>query len=178
MKKILSLIFALSLITGVSMAQTEGAVRKISIGADFALPTGDLALSTNLGYGASIQGEYNLRPQLNVTASAGYLLMKYSQTYRDIWEPWGYEFKDSSVFPVKAGLKYYFKKNYYGTAEGGAAITSETGRATALALAAGAGASFAVSNHNAVELGLRYELWSMNGNSTFVGIRAAYSFGF
>ena len=61
MKKI---ILSFAIIIGIALtanAQTEGAVNKISIGADFLYPTtGQLADSYQLGYGGVINGEYKV----------------------------------------------------------------------------------------------------------------------
>lgn len=167
-----------SFVTVMAQTQSSAAVHKVSIGAELAFPTGDLATSYGFGYGVSAQGEYNVLPNLNATISGGYLELAYSKLYKDLWQPWlDYKLKNTVVYPVKAGAKYYFGKRYYSAAEVGAAITSEEGRATALSFAGGFGTSIAISPKSSVDVGARYEVWSMNGTTTFIGVRAAYSFG-
>lgn len=183
MKKLL---LSFALIVGLGLAanaQEQSVVNKVSIGAEFAFPTGGLAELYGFGYGASLQGEYNLLPNqlpnLNVTASVGYLELAYSKLYKGIWEPWmDTKIKNTIIYPVKAGAKYYFGKRYYGAAEVGAAITTEKGRATALSFAGGFGTSLAISAKSSVDVGARFEAWSMNGTTGFIGLRAAYAFGF
>lgn len=92
------------------------------------------------------------------------------------------EFKDLGVknsgnIPVKGGIKYYFGDYFYGAGELGAVFSTKTGGGTAFAYAPTLGASFALSDKMAVDLGLRYEGWSNNGTSSFFGIRAALAFG-
>lgn len=180
MKPFKLILLLISCLFSTVMAQTQktAAEHKVSVGAEFAFPTGDLATSYGYGYGASIQGEYNVLPNLNATVSGGYLELAYSKLYKDLWEPWlDYKLKNTVVYPVKVGGKYYFGKRYYSAAEVGAAITTEEGRATALSFAGGFGSSLAISAKSSIDLGARFEVWSMNGTTTFVGLRAAYSFG-
>ena len=140
MKKLL---LSLAIILGIAFttkAQKEGAVNKISIGGDFLYPTtGLLKDSYNLGYGGTLQGEYNVYKKLNLTLSAGYLAMVYKQEVKDIY---------ALTFPDSTKNDISYPKS-------------------------------------SIDVGVRYEGWSsyVESNtktkiSTFVGLRAAYSFGF
>ena len=87
-------------------------------------------------------------------------------------------------YPIKAGIKYYFGK-IYGAAEGGIAISLAKNRNSSFVFAGGVGTSFSVSQKSNIDVGIRYEGWSsyVESNtktkiSTFVGLRAAYAFGF
>jgi len=172
------LILSLALITGLTYAasaQTEGAVRKLSIGAEFGLPTEKN--SDALFVGGSLQFEQPVAKGLNVTASGGYLSLMATGDSKDVLKAIG---APTSVgyIPLKGGLKYYFGGNFYGAAEAGAAIGTEDGAGTSFAFGPTLGASFSIADKSALDFGVRYENWSKNGNSTgFIGLRAAFSFG-
>ena len=172
------LILSLALITGLTYAasaQTEGAVRKLSVGAEFGLPTEKN--SDEILVGGSLQFEQPVAKSLNVTVSAGYLSDMYTGDAKDALKAAG--FKTSYGFvPLKAGAKFYFGGNFYGAGEVGAAIGTDDGTGTALILAPTLGASFSVADKSSLDFGLRYENWSKDGNSTgFIGLRAAFAFG-
>ncbi len=182
MKKIVG---SLALIIGLSfsaLAQDETPKYKVSLGGEFLYVIGNAVEFHNVGYGASLQGEYKLTPKLNVTASGGYISLGVSKLYKDIYSPWLTEsIKNPILYPVKAGLKYNFHKKIYAAAEAGAAIApSNAIRATSFAYAGGLGTNFEVSSKSSIDVGVRYEAWSLNANNTysFVGLRAAYVFGF
>lgn len=175
MKKLL---LSFALIAGLGFAasaQTEGAVKKMSIGAEFAIPTesnSDLWIA-----GGSLQVEFPVAKSLNVTGSAGYLNLMLTGDTKDFVKALGGS-TSSGVIPLKAGAKFYFGGNFYGAGEVGAAISTEDGAGTALALAPTLGASFSVGNKSSLDFGIRYENWSKNGSSSgIVGLRAAYAFG-
>lgn len=181
-KLILSITFILGL-TFIVNAQTEGAVNKISLGGDFLYPTtGLLKDSYNLGYGASLEGEYNVLKNLNITLSAGYLSMAYKQQVIDAnpGEP-----KTNSYFPAKLGVKYYFN-NFYAAASSGVAVSLSDNINSAFIYEGGIGRAFSVSPKSNIDFGLAFKGWtsyisSINtkpSTSSFVGLRAAYSFGF
>lgn len=165
-----TLLLALTLVVGLGLianAQTEGAVKKISIGAEGALPTSG-KFSDFLMAGASLQFEQPIAQSFNLTVSAGYirvfLTLKRASSAID-------------YVPVKAGGKYYFGSNFYGAGEVGAAFKTGNGGGTAFAFAPGLGASFAIADQSSLDFGLRYETWSNNGATSFFGLRAAFAFG-
>ncbi|WP_199140807.1 hypothetical protein [Pedobacter sp. ASV12] len=171
MKKLL---LSLALVAGLGLAasaQTEGAVSKLSVGAEFALPVGDLSTGYSLGYGGSLQYEHTVAKSFNLTGSAGYISMSPKKEWKDLG------FKNQGTIPVKVGGKYYFGGNFYGVAELGAAFSTETGGSTAFAYSPGLGASFSVADKSSLDFGVRYEGWSNNGTASFVGLRLAYAFG-
>jgi hypothetical protein len=179
------LILSLAVVIGLAFtakAQTEGAVNKISIGGDFLYPTtGLLADSYNLGYGASLEGEYNIWRKLNITLSASYLKMAYKQEVKDAY-PEG--ISDDVYYPVNLGGKYYFEK-FYVSANSGIALSFDDGRNSVFIYSAGLGKAFSVAPKSNIDFGLTFRGWtsyiSSNNTkpstSTFVGLRAAYSFG-
>ncbi|MCZ4244495.1 hypothetical protein [Pedobacter punctiformis] len=172
MKKVLLSLLMVAGLGLVASAQTEGAVNKISVGPDFLLPVGDNGSNLSLGYGGSVQGEFNVATSLNLTASAGYISIAPKKEWKDLGAT------NTGVIPVKAGVKYYFGGNFYGAAELGAAIFTDEGAGTAFSYAPTLGTSFSVSDKSSIDLGIRYEGWSKNSTTlSFVGIRAAFAFG-
>ena len=175
MKKILLSLFMIAGLSYVASAQTEGAVQKLSIGAEFGLPT--KSNSDNLIIGGSLQYEHPVAKALSLTGSAGYLSNMVTGATRDALKLINAK-TSSGIVPLKAGAKYYFGGNFYAAGEVGAAIGTQTGSTTLLALAPTLGASFSVADKSSLDFGLRYENWSGNGGSTgFMGLRAAYAFG-
>jgi len=172
------LVLSLALVAGLGFAasaQTEGAVRKLSIGAEFGIPTEKN--SDALIAGGSLQFEQPIAKSLNLTVSGGYLSIMATGDTKDLLKAAGQK-TSYGIVPLKGGLKYYFGGNFYGAAEAGAAISTETGGTTSFAFGPTLGASFAVSDKSSLDFGLRYENWSNNGNSTgIIGLRAAFAFG-
>lgn len=152
---------------------------KLGIGAEFAFPTGDTNDAYKLGFGGSLQYQYPIAPQLNFTASAGYL----NFTGKDIGL--GLKIRDYAAIPVKLGLRYFLAENFYAGGELGAAFGTSDGAGTAFVYTPGLGVEFPVSDKGSIDLGARYEGWS-NGDykagdqihiKNFVGLRLAYNFG-
>ena len=182
MKKLLGSLVLIISLSFSALAQDEGPKYKVSLGGEFLYVIGNAVEFHNVGYGASLQGEYKLSPKLNVTASGGYISLGVSKLYNDIYSPWlNGSVKSPILYPVKAGLKYKFHKKIYAAAEAGAAIAEPNAvRGTSFAYAGGLGTNFEVSSKSSIDVGIRYEGWSLNTNNTysFVGLRAAYVFGF
>jgi len=176
MKKLL---LSLALVAGLGFAanaQTEGAVRKLSVGAEFGLPVGDFS-EDNMFAGGSLQYEHPVAKSLNLTVSGGYLVNFLTGDAKSFAESLGAK-TSAGYIPLKAGAKYYFGGNFYGAGELGASIGTENGAGTAFAFAPGIGASFSVADKSSLDFGVRYENWSQDGGSRgFIGIRAAYAFG-
>jgi len=171
------LVLSLVLVAGLGFAanaQTEKAVRKLSIGAEFGLPTSG---SDELLVGGSLQFEQPIAKSLNFTVSAGYLSDMITGDSKKALQAFGLP-TSYGIVPIKAGAKYYFGGNFYGAGEVGAAISTTSGGGTAFAIAPTLGASFSVAKSSSLDFGLRYENWSREGNSSgFMGLRAAYVFG-
>ncbi|WP_199119498.1 outer membrane beta-barrel protein [Pedobacter sp. ASV28] len=175
MKKLL---LSLALIGGLGFAanaQTEGAVRKLSVGAEFGFPTGD-GSKDNLIVGGSLQYEHPVAKSFNITGSAGYLSNIITGDSKKLLEAFGQK-TSYGYIPVKAGGKYYFGGNFYGAAELGATFATASGQGTAFTYAPGLGASFSLADKSSLDFGVRYETWSKDGSSSFVGLRLAYAFG-
>lgn len=156
-------------------AQTQGAVEKLSIGADFGLPTRQF--SHSIIAGASIQYERPIAKALNLTANAGYSSVIVTGSLRNYLKSTGAS-TSTGVVPLKIGGKYYFGGIFYGGAELGAAINTGLGGGASFIYAPSFGTSFSVGSKSSLDFGLRYENWSKNGSSSsFIGLRTAFAFG-
>lgn len=167
MKKLL---LSLTLVAGLAIAanaQTEGAVRKLSIGGEVGLPTKE-GFKDVMMAGASLQFEQPVAKSFNFTLSAGYTSM--FSTLKNVSYNIDY-------VPVKAGGKYYFGSNFYGAGEVGATFKTGNGGGTAFSFAPALGASFSIADKSSLDFGLRYETWSKDGSLSFLGLRAAFAFG-
>ncbi|MGE6218969.1 outer membrane beta-barrel protein [Nubsella zeaxanthinifaciens] len=175
-KTVLSLLLLAGL--GVAANAQQGATNKISAGLELALPTGDNADVFSFGYGASLQGEFNVAKNLNLTANAGYLSFRLKKEIKELLESFGEDTKGSGAIPLKAGAKYFFAGKFYGQAEVGAAISTDEDGGTAFSYAPGIGLNLPISEKTIVDLGIRYENWRKDGiGSSFFGLRAAVAFG-
>ncbi|WP_410222394.1 outer membrane beta-barrel protein [Pedobacter sp.] len=143
---------------------------KIGVGADFAFPMGSFGDFYNFGVGGSLNYQAPIASKLNFVGEAGYLSFT---TKKDAF---GNTFSSGSI-PVKAGVRYFIAENFYGQAQLGAAFSTETGGGTAFLYAPTLGVEFPVANKMAVDFGARYEGWSNNGTTSFIGLRAALNFG-
>lgn len=147
-------------------AQTEGAVQKLSIGAEVGLPTEEGTNGLMLA-GGSVYYEHPIAKSFNLTGAISYLTL--FSTEKNVTGSAGYT-------SLKAGGKYYFGGNFYAAGEVGATIQREGGIGL-FAFAPGLGASFSIANKSSLDFGLRFETWSKNGSASFMGLRAAYAFG-
>jgi len=148
-------------------AQTQGAVQKLSVGAEVGLLT-DQGTQNLLLAGGSVFYEHPIAKSFNLTGSIGYLSL--FSTQKDVPGSIGYT-------SIKAGGKYYFGGNFYAAGEVGATIQREGGIGL-FAFSPGLGASFSVAEKSSLDFGLRYENWSKDSNSNgFIALRAAYAFG-
>ncbi|MCX3264931.1 hypothetical protein [Pedobacter agri] len=167
MKKTSLAILAIIFLELNANAQTEGAVNKLSIGADIALPTTEGSKNILLA-GGSAYYEDPIAKSFNLTGSLGYLSM--FSTEKNVSGSLGFS-------SIKLGGKYYFGKNYYGALQAGVTLQREGG-VSYFAYSPGLGASFSVSSKSSLDFALRYENWSRDGSSLgLIGLRIAYAFG-
>jgi hypothetical protein len=177
MKKVILSVLTIAALNYSASAQSNNGNNKLSIGAELAIPTGNLSLIQSLGYGGSIQGEFVVAKSLALTGSAGYLTFAYKKEIKAGLKEAGIELDNQAGIPVKAGAKYYFGKLFYGAAELGASFSTSKDAGTAFVYAPTVGINLPISDKNNLDLGVRYESWSYEGASSFIGIRAAYAFG-
>jgi hypothetical protein len=170
MKKLLLVLAVLGGTAVSCFAQSSGGTAKFSIGVDAAIPTGTSSDIYNAGFGGSIKYEAPAATNLYVTVSAGYeaFMVKSEFTSLGIKSSYGF-------VPLKAGLKYYFMEDgtgFFGEAQIGAAISTESGGGTAFAYAPGLGYTV----DGGFEAGVRYEGWSKDGTFGQFALRLAYRF--
>jgi hypothetical protein len=148
---------------------------KLGIGAEFAFPTGSFGDAYDFGYGGSLQFQTPIANKLNFIATGGYLNFK----GKDIADIAGvtYKVEDRGFVPLKIGARYFIAENFYAGGELGAAIGTKSGSGTAFVYTPHIGVEFPVADKSTIDLGARYEAWSNNGTSRFVGLRLAYNFG-
>jgi len=184
MKSILTLIGLLCGLVFCANAQTSPtSAHKIfvRIGPEVLFPVGTTAELNGISPGVSLQGAYQILPQLELTLSAMAVSVPPSKLYRELWEPWyATKFKNSLFFPVKAGGRYQVLPRLFVAAQAGASIPKDSFREVSFAYEAGLGTSFKCSGRSAFEIAAKYEAWALNAHSvtSFLGLRAAYSFGF
>lgn len=167
MKKIVLALIGALILSVAAKAQTEGAVQKLSIGADVGIPTTEGGKDIMLA-GGSVYYEHPIAKSFNLTGSLGYLSM--FSTEKNASGSLGFS-------SAKLGGKYYFAGNYYAALQAGVTLQREGGIGF-FAYSPGLGASFSVANKSSLDFGLRYENWSKDGGSLgLMALRVAYAFG-
>ncbi|SDE19017.1 hypothetical protein [Pedobacter soli] len=155
-------------------SQQMGAKTKVSAGGALAFPTGKSAKTYRRGYGGSLVGEYNLKGNLNAVGYMGYMHFQYRKDVRARLENYGEDTHISGVIPLKVGLRYYFGGIYYAEVLGGSAFALGEHPYQAFTYSPALGACIPINNRFSADLGLRYESWIRNGESTsFYGARIA-----
>ncbi|SMC49965.1 outer membrane beta-barrel protein [Pedobacter africanus] len=176
MKKLflLTAIAGLFAISNVKAQDAAMSGPKLGIGAEFAFPMGDFGDGYKFGVGGSLQYQHPIANKLNLTGSAGYL----NFTGKEV-TVLGTTFKNEAIgfIPVKAGLRYFLAENIFVGGELGAVFGTKDGVGTAFAYSPGVGVEFPVADKSTIELGGRYEGWSNDGTSSFIGLRLAWNFG-
>ena len=104
-KTFLSIALVLGLISATTIANAQNG--RFSVGAEIALPMGDFADATSLGFGGSVRYEYPIGDNLGLCGTAGYLMFSGRSGN-------GVDLGDWTMIPVQAGLKYYFTDNQDG----------------------------------------------------------------
>lgn len=174
MKKV---IFALGLsfISAVSFAQSGN--NQIGVGADVAIPTGDLGDLSSIGIGGSIKGLYGIGSAGQITLSAGFLSFATKSEYEDLL---GADKITSTMIPILAGYRHNFNGFYaepqigygiYGAKIKGGMFDGSDSEG-AFTWAVGAGYVF-----NNLDFSARYQSATKDGTSqSFFGIRVGYLF--
>lgn len=168
-------LFLLTAIVGIfaftnASAQKDAAMSgpKLGIGAEFGFPMGNFGDISKFGVGGSLLYQHPVAPNLNLTLNAGYLSFKYKEIVSS---------GSAGFIPVKAGARYFVAENFYVNGELGAVFGTKDGSGTAFVYSPGLGVEFPVADKSSIDLGARYEGWSNNGTSSFIGLRAAFNFG-
>lgn len=145
---------------------------KLGLGVDFAFPMGKFGDLLDYGVGGTLLYQHPVTKNLSITGNVGYLKFTGKEVLK------GIRYKEGFV-PIKAGARYFFAENFYGTAEAGITISTADGNGTGTSFVyvPGLGLEFPVSDNGSVDLGVRYESWyRSNGTRSFIGIRVGYNF--
>lgn len=182
MKK-LTLSLAIMAIGFCATAQKSEQPLKFSVGVEAGLPiSSGFKDASSFGFGASAQGEYSAAEAVGVTLNAGFMAFP----GKKVDEGFGVTSKVKSTFiPVLAGAKIYFAEKFFAhaqlgmtfisqkvTLEGEGQTMSESANTSAFTYAPG----FGVQASENFEIELKYQSFSKGGTSSFIGLRAAYSF--
>lgn len=162
MKKVL---LATLLFVGVAATSFAQDAAKFSIGVEAGVPIGSTSNAYSFVIGGSLKYDLPIAESTAFTISAGYSSFQ-GKTIA------GFKIPAASFVPVKAGIKQYFSESFYGEAQVGAALSTQSGGGTAFAYSPGIGYKFS----DAVDLGVRYEAWSKNGTVSQIGVRLGFSF--
>lgn len=172
-------LFLIMAIAGFSIstnAQTKkgnnSGATNFSIGLEGGLPVGQYPKGFDNPYssvfGASLQVENHVAPEICLTLNAGYLSYGIKHVYQSTGG--GNRF---GVIPVMGGLKYYFSPSVFAHAQLGAGFGTSSGAKTSFAYSPGIGLNISQN----LDAELKYFALS-NSNATLgsVGLRLAYNF--
>ncbi|MBD1364180.1 hypothetical protein IDJ77_10200 [Mucilaginibacter sp. ZT4R22] len=160
MKKVLLAILLTGASAATCLAQKSGA-GKFSIGLELGTPTGDISNFYNLAVGGSVKYDVPIETGTTFNVSLGYTSLQGK-----------HNFGSTGFVPLKAGLKHYFDKGFYGEGQLGAAFSTEDNGGTFFAYSPGIGYTFA----GGFDIGVRYEAWSKNGTIGQFATRLAFNF--
>ncbi len=174
MKKVLLSVAIVAAAFGASAQKNDASKLKFSVGVEAAAPIGDFGDASSFGIGGSVQGDYWVAPELAITLNAGYInFIGKDQKFAVPGGTITVKGADFGLIPVLAGIKYNFTPQLYGSAQIGAAFSTESNGGTLLNYAPGVGYKF--SDH--VDALLKYTGYSKDSHtSSAVGVRVAYTF--
>lgn len=152
--------------TTVSNSSTGGGV-KFSIGAEAALPVGDISNIYSYVIGGSVKAEIPTANHTFLTLSAGYNAWMVKSDLKGLLGS-----SSTGFVPLKAGIKYYSDSNFFLEGQAGIVFSTESDGGHAFVFSPGIGYTF----NDGFEAGLRYEGWSNGGTTSQVGLRLAYRF--
>jgi hypothetical protein len=111
MKKALSVVVLLFLVSSVSLAQFGPAPGKMTLGpaVELSLPIGNFSDFAGFGFGGTARFEYGLQPNVALTANLGYLW--WSGESNDLWE------YSNHAIPILVGAKYMVGKQFFVSGE-------------------------------------------------------------
>lgn len=150
-------------------AKTSGV--SLSIGAELAIPTGDLSLVTPLGLGGSVKAVFPLSNVLGFTVSAGYQHYLKKNFF-------GERIGGFHGIPLKGGIRVNIDKGFYiepqaGYTSFGSSENPDAGYEGAFTYAGNVGYLI----NGKVDISIRYESATKGGSSlSHVGLRIAYNF--
>lgn len=139
---------------------------KFSVGANAALPIGDLADLSSFGAGIDAQGQYWFSEKLAATLDAGFTSLFGKG-----------DFKSTTLIPVRAGVRYIVSSPIYLTGKVGMGYMkyNATGVDGETAFGFAVGGGYKINNN--FDLGLTYDGYSKNSQSNgMINLRVGYTF--
>ena len=173
MKKIIITVVTIYCIIAMNTASAQDSKpeRKsssISIGAESAIPTGDLSLTTPLGLGGSVKGVFPIANFIDFTISAGYIYFLKKKIEDE-------SFGGFHSIPLKGGFRFMAGKGFYVEPQAGYSIFGSDGGGSSGAFTYAGNIGYLINNK--VDVSARYESATKEGSSlSHVGIRIAYNF--
>ncbi|HRN80038.1 MAG TPA: outer membrane beta-barrel protein [Ferruginibacter sp.] len=166
MKK-LFMIAAFTAASFATFAQEGGSTTKgfkFSVGANAALPIGDLADFSSFGAGVDIQGQYWFSDKVAATLDAGFTSL------------FGKDGADAtSLIPVRAGIRYMVADKFYLSGKVGMGSFKTKGFDATTAFGWAAGAGYQISSN--IDLGLTFDSYTKNSQTnSMVNLRVGYTF--
>jgi hypothetical protein len=172
-------LLAVAIFSGTSLkAQTTTeSPWRLGIGVEYGQPTGNLRHIFEGEYGGNIRLQYMASPGLGIMLTSGYdnffggNKMNTATTFGNT--TYATDEHNLGIVPVKVGVKGFFAKGMYVSAEGGVGFETGYNEDKKLILSPGLGWA-----DTSWDIGLRYENFSgQNNNYGLVGLRVAYGFG-
>lgn len=176
MKKIVrktAFLFSLLFIAQCIFAQSNKQhTLSLNFGPEIIFPEAEFRRTHNVGFGASIKGEYTFGKHGSVTLNTGYSALS-GRAYFDGINSAPLTYQTIVAIPVKAGSRYYFGK-FYLQGEAGVVFLSKHVNATSPLFSIGAGDKFKIGKNN-LDISLRQEGWfNKSQNFNMVVLRFAY----
>ncbi|MFC0516327.1 hypothetical protein ACFFGT_19065 [Mucilaginibacter angelicae] len=140
------------------------------------------------GFGVNLKLETPITQALHFTAGAGYIYFESNRYYL-----YSVEYSSSQVYPklhpgpyvylpVVAGLKYYWAKYFYVSAETGCAFKTNNKSYNSFIYSGGAGAVVPIGPHHGLDFGVRFERGYKNIDYNHpidqLGLNVAYKYRF
>ena len=164
--------------TAKSQIFSERGIR-YGIGIESGLAVNYLAKKYDGIVGGSLQADFPIIDnELFATINSGYNNVFVKSDFEHLVD-------DMHIIPVKAGFKYFYKKNMYMQSEIGISFLLNKsncvdGRNKALVIAPQVGIILLDSKHHQMDVGLRFEstgkFYKCDKQSSFIGFRLAYAF--
>ena len=191
MKKILMAVIGTAVLTGAFAQKKKFNDSKFhfSAGAELGIATGPFSDAHSVGFGVSGQAEYTIADKTNVTATVGVI----GYPGRKVANNNGYRYSNTTIVPIKAGIKYFLTGGFYTAAQLGVGIFDNYvdvktttpgypygtyyGSETAIAFTPMLGYEFQSNSGKAFDASFKYDLYARQGGAFgSVGLRLAYKF--
>jgi len=168
MKKIFVTTLSIFCMAAAAFAQNENI--KISVGAEIALPSGNLSLTQSFGVGGTAQLEIPVQDKLMGVAYSGIMLYKGKSAGS------GINYAGLTIIPVRVGVKYFLTGSVYGGLQAGLGFINQ-GVGTAFSYSPQIGYEFKTNSGKSIDATFKYDAYAKSGGSlSSIGLRLAYIF--